>query len=351
MAISYGLGIIGLGVLLIIVTQLLARGQKGKGTRVTFLWIGGIIAVIGIIGLAGVIPTLEKTFTVPEIQGPLEGGIELPKTGEGEIPCAQDAVTVTLSAQDKFTSIASGGTHRYRVCDAKGCAPAKSVSDGGTLSASTGDVLEVLYGNATSTTYYGVFEKYVVPCAPTDTFWETTVANGTGAIIKVYNEGGDLITATTINESISTGESATMKIELRAATQKGFPHGGVIILDLNGSAYQEAKTELSFSDLTVTPTTVPSAFVSRYITVSRNFLAWDISPFEGSEIHTGTLFIQAETSQDPKNKESPWLAFVGKDYYIDEDQGGIVAGPSVVDEDGAYTFTGGAMSVFNITVK
>lgn len=338
MAISYGLGIIGLGVLLIIVTQLLARGQKGKGTRVTFLWIGGIIAVIGIIGLAGVIPTLEKTFTVPEIQGPLEGGIELPKTGEGEIPCAQDAVTATLSGQDKFTSIGSTGTHRYRICNTKGCAPSKAVSDGGTLSASAGDILEVLYGNATSTTYFGVFEKYLVPCAPTVTFWTSTVQNGTGVTINIYNEEGNQIDGTTTNETIGSGESSTMKVEMRAASQKGFPHGGVMVLELNGTAFDEEKTTLSFNDLTLTPTSVPGAYQIGYLHGTVKTLAWDVSPFEDSILHSGTLFLQAASGKNPTMYNEPMLTFIAKDYYIDETKGAIVAGPAAVDEVGAYTF-------------
>ncbi|MBU0959305.1 MAG: hypothetical protein KKB31_05160, partial [Nanoarchaeota archaeon] len=90
--------------------------------------------------------------------------------------------TVTLSAVDKYTSASAGTTHRYRINGN----PALTVSNAGTLTASPGDKISILWGNETDASYYGDVSNVVVPCTGAKTFTTELVQNGS-LTIEVFN--------------------------------------------------------------------------------------------------------------------------------------------------------------------
>ena len=165
----------------------ITKSGKNKATGKTFLWIGGI----------GLLVTLGLPFVGIDLLGGLGTTTPGAVTTTGTTPtptlttiCAVEDTTVTLSAQNKYTSVSTGGTHRYRINGS----PALTVADAGTLTASPGDNLEILWGNATDSTYYGQVETVTVPCAGTKSFSTELVQNGT-LTIEVFNEENNLISA------------------------------------------------------------------------------------------------------------------------------------------------------------
>ena len=297
------------------------------------VWQWGLLAGLGLSPLAPVqtgIPQIPQLTVTQTPQNQVSGTL-----------CAIEDTTVTLSATDKFTAVAAGTTHKYRKSsNGVTWGSASTVSDLGTFTASPYDWLDILYGNESDASYFGLTRKVQVPCKgtfdPAEIEPVLLYANGT-ATLTVYTEGGDVIDGTTYNETLGVGDVANLKIELRASNQKGFPHGGVLSLELNKSDFDEEKITLSLSGLTLTSTTAPT--IDTLGNVGNTIVAWKVSAFEGTELHVGTLTLDVDGTYNPANTNDPIITFYPNDYYVDEDKNGAYSGPAVEDEDRAQTFS------------
>lgn len=287
------------------------------------VWQWGLLAGIGLSPLAPI------DTGIPQI--PQLSIAQQPSGSTPIIGCAVEDTTVTLSATDKFTSAAAGTTHRYKINGN----PALTVSNAGTFTASPGDSISILWGNESDTSYFGDISNEIVPCKGTITFTKQLYANGSVSL-TVYTEGGDVIDGETYNETLGAGDVANLKIELRASNEKGFPHGGVLSLEVNKSDYDEEKIALSLGGLTLTPTTAPT--IDTLGNVGNTIVAWKVSAFEGTELHTGTLTLDVDGTNNPGDADDPVITFYPNDYYVDEDKNGAYSGPAVEDEDRAATF-------------
>src|SRR3990167_569138 len=158
----------------------------------------GIALVALVAGQLGYIDLGKKDVTTTTTAG----GTTIPRTGlapDGVCPIGAvvEDTTVTLDAQDKYvssTAIDSGSVITYRL---NGGAPS-ILSDGGTLTASPGDMLDVWF--AMNTSARGVLGYYAepllsqkIPCAGTITYTGKVAPNATigSTGIKFYNENGD----------------------------------------------------------------------------------------------------------------------------------------------------------------
>jgi hypothetical protein len=294
--------------------------------------------------------TIEEVKTIAGIVGVSggAGGLTCPtgyilqngacvSTDDGNDVCPPgnsiEDTTVTLSATNKYTSGSAGTTHRYKLNGA----PALTVSNAGTFTALPVDILSILWGNETDTSYFGEVTNAVVPCAGTKTFTAQLVQNGS-VTINVYTEGGDQINCVAYNESIGTGETPTLKIEMFAENKKGFPHGGVLTLELNGTAFDEQNIVLNLGDLAVTKLT-NSPNVHSITNTTNKVISWYVAPFEGTALHTGSITFDADDTYDPgASMDDPVLTFRPYDYSVNENNGGAVEGPAVEDEVNVATF-------------
>lgn len=283
----------------------------------------GYLSQFGLSPLAAGVPTPTPDTPIPDQTTP--SGI-----------CAIEDTTVTLSSVNKYTNAPTGGTHRYRI----GNQAAKTVSDAGTFTASPGDKLNILYGNGTSGTYFSEVREVTIPCKgtfnPSEISPVQLVENGT-VTINVFNEEGNLISAAGENETLGAGDVANLKVELRATNKKGAPYGGILLIELNGSDFDEENTELSFGDLTVSPASTPN--VHDVTNISNKVVAYEIGAFEGAALHTGTLTLDVDDNNDPGQTNDPKVIFRPYDYFVNEDTGGSYDGPAVEDEDNVATFT------------
>ncbi|MHA1867824.1 MAG: hypothetical protein ACTSXD_07135 [Candidatus Heimdallarchaeaceae archaeon] len=291
-------------------------------------WQYGLLESYGIIPLGKIaIPGTDLSLTA------------VPTTGIGGtriITNAEDT-TVTWAWVNKYTNVAGGGTHAYRVSSDGGrtYSPSKTVSDGGTDTLSPGDVVQTLFGNGTDTTYFGVVTQETIPNRGTYTIHAKAVANGT-LTIRVFNEEGNIIDTSGENETIGAGDTVNLKIELQGPNKAGFPYGGVLIIELNGTEYDEEEIDLTFNDLTLRKVSTPNVHT---ITATDNkVITYEVSAIEGTSVHTGNLYLKADDSINPGNTGDPIIVFRPYDYFINEDNGGAFEGPAVEDEDNVATF-------------
>ena len=251
--------------------------------------------------------------------------------------CAVEHTTITLSAIDKFTAVATGGNHRYRV-DGN---PAQFVADGGTFTASPGNSIAVLWGNESSPDYFSQSDTFTVSCKGTETFSADLLNNGT-LTIEVFNEGGDLI-SDTVNETLGVGDVVTLTAKLKGSFQNGFPYGGVIIAEWNDTEIDDV-----IIDFGGVETNVPQIYDLILPGSVSTTKAYTVPPIISTDILVGTITIDADDVVNPTSNSDINLQFFASDWYVDEDTGASYAGPAVEDEDDVDVGMHG--TAFNLTI-
>jgi len=312
----------------------LFKGWKTKSVKtwmtiVTLVLLGlPVLAWANILPLAAITRPLAVPTAIPEV----------PTVPAPEVPeelCPVEDTTVTLSAIDKYTAVATGGTHRYRINGA----PAKTVSDAGTFAASPGDTLEILWYNESNNVYYGAVDTVVIPCAGTKTYSAELAKNGT-LTISVWNEEGVLIDSAGNNETLAAGDVVSLDMELKGQYQRDIPYGMVAVIEYNKTAIDdvviagEAGNELE-SDA------VPQAFSITYGSAAAT-KAYLFPAVISNAKWKGTITIDADDSVNPgeSNGGDIKITLYPRDYYINEDNGGAFEGPAAEDEDNALTRDG-----------
>jgi len=238
--------------------------------------------------------------------------------------------TLTLSAVNKYTTVATGGNHRYRVNGN----PALTVSDAGTLTVSPGDKIAILWGNETGT-YYGKTDNFVVPCTGAKTYSASLVANGT-LTIDAFNSNDVLIDGNENNETIGADATTNIRIRLKGPSKAGFPYGGVLSLEFNSSDFDEQNIELTSNDISLVSGVATPSTHTVTSTINK-VLNWDIGAIEGTGEINLNLYLDSDGTNNPGTILDPVLTFRPKDLFINEDNGGAYEGPAVTDEDDTAT--------------
>ena len=305
----------------------ITRSGKSKEMGKLFTWIGGAgLAVFLVLPLAGIniLPT-----------GPLAIVDEGEKQPQGfQSVCAPgqqvEDTTVTFAGVDKFTSVSVGGIHRYRVNGG----PALVVADAGTDTLSPGDEVEILFGNESSSTYFGAVKTETIPCKGTHTISADMVQNGT-LTMRIFNEEGNIIDGINENETVTSGDVVNLALELQGQFQRGFNLGGVIVVEYNKTVIDDVQIQLDGQ--TVTSTNVPSVYTITLGTdaTTKAFL---IPALTSNEKFTGTVVIDVDDSNNPADEGDTIISFYPLDYFINDDTGGSFDGPAVEDEDSVQTF-------------
>lgn len=311
---------------------------------------GAILLVLGFTG-AGKTRKMGKTFLVLGAVGlgvvfalpyfgydPFGGNGEMAIGGGGNgassIPgttlCAVEDTTVTLTSVDSYTESATGGTHRYRINGN----PSLGVADAGTLTASPGDRIEILWMNEAHTGYFGAVDSEIVPCAGTKTFSTRTSQNGTLTFDIFSRDAGDTIRLGLANQSMTNGDVFTLASRITGQFERNFPYGGVVVAEYNGTAFDDVIVDFGGGK-----TSVPD-----FYTVSRlpnNVKAYIIPAVIGTQDLDGSVTIDADDTVDPMSTTGGdsigtgiLFHFYPNDYFINNATGGSFEGPAVQDEDG-----------------
>ena len=318
-----------------------SKNTKKMANVLGIAFVGLFFATAFVSQLSSVTWLTSDWNTKPASVGTGTVGGDLPNTGS----CLGiEDTTVTLSAVDKYTGSATGGTHRYKVNNGV----ALTVSDAGTITASPGDVIDLLWGNAsTDDKFFGEVSRVIVPCSGTFRIAEKLVQNETGALdVDFYNR--DLIkmdegATANGNQTLGDSDEKTIKMRWSTSSQKGYAHGVLAIFEYNKTAFDSVNVLGAQSSATPSFYTVGNSF--------RTTSAY-IIPGQEDVKETEYLVNVKSSSNGPIVSDATSngmnVTFVPLDYYIDEDNGGAFAGPAVEDEDNVKTFphTGTVVNIY-----
>jgi len=278
--------------------------------------------------------------------------------GTGTAPATTNcnyAPTAQLQSVDKwdtsrpspnqFTYILNGGS--------------KQTDSDGSFEVTFGDDLSVLWGQANKSSYYRDIGTYTIDKCGLNTIQsnnalesgQTGLIANTSITLQCFNEEGNLIDTSGENETIGTGDSVSLACEIRGTSEKGFPHGGVIVAEMNKTAYDEGKFALTGEAISGDGV-VPNSHSIRAATDSEK--AFNVIPQIGPGVIRFTASIQAETDKDPDEKEAIGnnaaditLSLYANDAYYDTETGKFAIG--VEDQDNVLT-KGGSVGEFIIQV-
>ena len=319
-----------IGVILFVMAMNTASNKKDKKRQLNIF--GLLLVAVFVLPIFMSVPTLTQDLLAGTAGGGIISGAIPTTTLQTACP---DTTTVTFSSVDKFSGVATGGTHAYSVNGA----PIKTVTDKGTDTLSPKDTIQVLFGNETDGTYFGALETYTIGCTGTQDLTTKRLQNGTIAI-EVYNEEGNLIGSNGANgnESVAAGDVVTLEAKLKGTFEKGFP-GGVLVVEFNGtgtSQIDDIIVDIAGSQAV----SVPSVYA---ITMGANARtkAYSIPPIESNAILTGKIVIDVDDANAPGTDATalaqldPRLTLYANDYFINK---GVFDGPAITDENDAITF-------------
>jgi len=314
------------------------KGKVAGMPKMLVLGLAGVSLVAGL-AMAGIIPDFGLGLApgTAVVQQPSSG-----VTGASTLGCTKEDTTVTLSAVDKYTGASVGGTHAYSV----GTGTLKELADLGTFTADPGNQITVLYGNGSDSSYFSGTLTFTVPCAGAfdpsqdSNYVDSTKLVQNGSLtLSVYSEDNFKIDGETYNETIGAGESSTMKVDVRATSQKGFPHGGIFVIEQNATDFDVSKTVLTFDGITLNRlSNVPG--VLTVASTDNKFVVYETTQaIEGSGLTAGTIYLETKTaSQNPGDANDPVISFRPYDYYRDPQTVSEISGPAVSDSTDTATF-------------
>ncbi len=313
--------------------------SKASGKRKKLLWVGLVVLIAGII-VAVVYPTsvisnASGTWSFFAVSGagyvtppPANTGGTIDVTG-----CSvTDSQTITLSATDKYTNGATGGTHRYSLNGA----PALTVSDAGTLTAYVGNTIKVLWMNESKTSYFSEPDTYQVTCNGPRTFYAKLANNGT--LTSTLKDNTGVVIDQVNNQTLGVGDVKDVEITLSGQYQKDYPYGFVGVVDYNKTCIDDVV--LTMGGDAFGTATIPQSDSIAYSSES-NTKGYEIPGVFSNDDVVFKATIDADDTLNPTVDGSDVLIrLYPKNYYINDNTGGTYDGPSAQDEDNAVTRTG-----------
>lgn len=213
----------------------------------------------------------------------ISGGI-VPSAG-----CAQTP-EVTLQGADKWDSgVAISVSHEYIL---NGGLPQTYST---AFEAGLGDTVRVLFG-AGNASVYQTIKDFTVDRCENHIFIENQLVQNTSFTIQCFNEEGNVIDDTSENETVDAGDTVSLKCEIKGVFEKGMPHGGVIVAEMNGSGYDEENTMLT-GDIIGGKTSVPTFYsLSDAVNKAR---AFEVNPILSSGNREFIFDFKADNNNDP----------------------------------------------------
>jgi len=242
--------------------------------------------------------------------------------------CPVEDTTVTLSAVDKFdASVLVNGNHQYKINGA----PATTVANGGTFTASPGDVLKILWGqgnNSGTHVYLNSFTTEKIPCVGTKTFSTGLYRNGT-ITSRIFNEEGNLIDDALENETLAAGDVVNLNVELQGQFERGqFANGGCALAEYNNSAYDDVIYNIGGSKIS-TP-------AYQTVTATANVIkTYTVPAFTSATKLTGSVTIDVDNSNGPSDSGGDILfTFVPNEWRLNPDSNEFQLFTCGEDQDG-----------------
>ena len=328
MAITWGLGLVLVGVALLVGGALTSKSNTRKKLfMVAFLVGGGALILTYLMPIAPFTGQINFGVGQPLTLTP-EGNV-VPVSSAVCPPGSVEDITATFLATDFFTGSATGGSHAYKRWLGSSWGPITSLADAGTATLSAGDKLQVLFGNAsTSANYYGSLKEFTLPCgAGTYTATDKLYGNSSRTV-TVFNEEKNSVGINQA-EAIASGDVVTLDVEIKSVFQKGEPYGGVIVAEFNTSTYDDVIINLGGVKVDT-----PDVYRTQTGNTTRTY---SIAPFTGTDKLVGSITLDAKSIEPTATVGNVTLTYYPNSFFIDEDAGSNFAGPSPDDEDAVAT--------------
>ena len=226
--------------------------------------------------------------------------------------------TVTLLERDKFDgTLPNGADVQYKINGG-----AQQTDADGSFSAPVGSTITVLAGYDNRSVYTRRIYSYnVAGCGVQTPNTYTELVQNTSMTVQCFNEGGDLISSDglTYNETMATGDSVSLNCEIQGVSRKGLPEGGVVVMELSKTTYEEDLSEISGSVIGSKLANVPASYTLS--STSNIAYAWDVNEIVGAGNRQFTVSFSAEDDQNPAAGNDVTVTFYGKGGYVDEEDG------------------------------
>lgn len=248
-------------------------------------WIAGIVLGIYLLNQAGI---LNLGATTAQPLAPSKPGVT-----PGELPCPY-APTIALGANDKYTTgQINWGNWKYKLNGGTTTTDAD-----GSFEVAKGSDLEVLVADGNSSTFYRAIWKPSIDVCGLNSKSYDEVIKFTNYEVTCYNENGDAMNGTGANNlSIGTGGSRNVKCELTGVSKKGMPYGGVMVLELNKTTYDEEETVVSWEGAELASVGTPGAYTIG--ATSATTKSFSVPAFEGAVTRTFYINLKADDSYNP----------------------------------------------------
>lgn len=265
----------------------------------------------------------------------------------GSVACTVDTTTVTLSAVDKYTSVAAGGYHRYKLAGAA----AAVVADAGTFTASPGQKLEVLWSNASTTGYFSKVATYTIPCSgtytPTEGNSPIQLVNNGSLTTRIFNSNGVLIDGAATNQSLSAGDVKSLKMEIEGSYQKDIPYGVIAVVEFNKTSIDDVVLSNRATGVELVSANVPQVDATTLGTESSR-KAYLIDSISSNAIQEFTVTLDADDSVTPGIGSDVLIRYLPRNYFINDKTGASFDGPAAEDEYNVRTRSAGLSSTLEV---
>lgn len=318
-------------------------GKKVGGMPKALVVLVSIALVIGALWMSnvGTLVGLGSAFSVGGVDNSDQPVQDTNNLIDGKCLTA-DTTTITLSAQDNYLSSATGGTHRYRINGN----PALTVSDASTFTASPGDVITVLWENASLDGYFSKVATYTVPCTGTKTYSEKLSRNGT-LTVNFFNTDGNKINQVADNQTMVAGDIKNVRTEIEGTYQRDYPYGFIAVVEYNKTAMDDV--QLTQSGVELTSAGIPQTHAPT-LGAESTTKAYLISEIMSNQKLDLVAVLDADDTLNPiaGAGNDVIITLFPRNYFINDKNGGAFEGPVAEDEYNAVTRTGQISSVLYV---
>ncbi|MEK6881018.1 MAG: hypothetical protein AABY22_15475, partial [Nanoarchaeota archaeon] len=139
------------------------------------------------------------------------------------------------------------------------------------------------------------------------------------------------------NETLASGDVVTLNAKLRGTFERGFTHGGLIIVEWNETALDNVIVDFGGKEVPV-PTVYSTSAVYSGISQSK---AYTFPAVLGNQIMDGKITIDADDTQNPGFSNDPNMTIYTYNYFVNDEKGGAYEiGAEDEDDVLAYGHTG-----------
>lgn len=298
---------------------------------------------------------------------------------QGGIGCGY-APTVQLGANNKYDAGQTNwGNWKFKLNGGT-----TTTDSDGSFEVSKTDKLEVLVADSNSSLFYRAIafpcedgtgslilcsdksRKTAMRCEKNSMAYNNVIQWDT-IETKCFNDENNPMNGTTYTNNLTIGTAGTRSVEcqIESEADKGMPYGGVMVLEMNGTTYEENKIAITWEGATLGPAAIPSKYTVGATTgITRTF---SVPAFEDAKtIRFHINNIKAESGVDPSAEQAPTPTsygdnIVGHIYpincYEEEDVTPSEFRCGLEDLDSTFTSPGGtekttaAITTFMITVS